>query len=174
MLDGTDNEVATIEKPRVVRPKATREEHAQRVRFAMLLLAENRSRAYIRGLFRKQFTISTKTVDRIITIATKKMVAEVTKPRAALVAQSFAYYSQIMQDSEASRKDRLRARELADRLLGLPAPSKVAHTTADGKDVHRAAVKDLSDDELRTLLKTHERIGSVSRTDDSGGREAAH
>jgi hypothetical protein len=152
--------------------KASREESRQRVRYTMVMLAEGRKKSEIKSFFRKNYGVGFRQVERYLRKAKDCMVQETGIPKNELIAQSYAFYMSVIQDPNATFKDKLKARERADVLLGLEAPYKIANTTADGKDRVKAAMDDMSDEELRTLVKVAERHKQLAVNGRSGGVSA--
>jgi hypothetical protein len=147
----------------------SREERRQRLRFVMMLLREGRTRGYIASFLKEQYGYKASQASRYVAVAKKQMVAELAQGREDLKAQSYAFYMSVLQDPDTPQRDKIRAREMADRLVGLQAPNKVAQTTADGEDVNSQAVKGLTNDELQVLIKARERLHNIAAGQGPGG-----
>jgi hypothetical protein len=141
-------------------------ETRRRVRFVMMLLAQGKSRAYIHEFFRNNYQLTVRTAERYIARARKKMVDDVDLPKEELRAISVACYANILDDETATNKDKISARTRMDRLLGLEAPIKVAHTDSLGNDPLREAARGMTDEEL---YKARERLAQIA----TGGGEGA-
>ena len=105
--------------PRKPARKPVQAEHAQRVASAMEMLLEGKSDGQVKRAVAERFGLSPRTVERYLRRAREKMVESTGKPADALRAEALAVYQTIIDDPEAENRDRIKARERIDKLLGL-------------------------------------------------------
>lgn len=89
-----------------------------------------------------------RTIERYLSRARERMVAESGKSKDELRQDSLNYYLAITRDPSADHRSKLIARERIDRLYGLEMPLKVAPTDPTGQKPYA----NLSDEELDTRI----------------------
>lgn len=104
--------------------KATREENRVRVRYVVLMLCEGRSKKYIQDLFAKLYGLKHRQTERYIQSARTAMSSEINVPTSELLARSYAFYMTVLQDGHAHWREKIKARQCADQLLGLTADQR--------------------------------------------------
>jgi hypothetical protein len=128
--------------------------HTQRIRTAKGLIERGLYDWEIKLLLSEKFECSKRTVERYIFKARALCRKDTGKDRESLRHDAIAFYKSVVSDMHVSPKDRLKAQERIDKLLGLEQPT-VIHQRVEGQVTHthetivEAARKD---DETRDLL----------------------
>jgi hypothetical protein len=127
------------------------------VRTVVDLKTKGKSDDVIVAVLARQFGMDRKTARRYIRLAVRSMVREIDRDARELKAISYATYMSLVADKDVMSRDRVRARENADKLLGIVAPAKHAETDAAGNDAEsveaiiRKRISELTDEELDTF-----------------------
>ena len=137
--------------------KPTNEEIQERVALCRMLLSQGRRDSYIRRAFRKKFSVHWRTTDGYLVRARAEMVSDLDRSKAELISESYETYLAIVSADDSTYGERTQAQKQIDRILGLHAPIKVAHTDADGND----PTYEDDEAELRSLVEKLERRSSV-------------
>jgi hypothetical protein len=101
------------------RKKPYKVEHQQRVDVVRVQLLEGKGDGEIKALVAEQFGISPRSVERYLRRAREQMLSETQKSREEWRADNLRKYLAIADDPETEPRDRIRALERVDRLLGL-------------------------------------------------------
>jgi hypothetical protein len=100
--------------------KSTAEEVCERVEFTRELLAAGRNFGEIKRQLRAKFgEIGHRQIARYVARAREKNLKVLGIPRPEAVADSYNFYLSVIADPKATDRDRLQARLLIDKLLGL-------------------------------------------------------
>lgn len=120
-------------------------------------LAQRLLKGDVKRLIRARFiqsnpgkTICPRTLESIITAARKRLVELTGRTREDRINDSMLFYESMVRNSGAPVRDRIRAQESIDRLLGLNAPLRHEVTGKDG-DPLQVDLAALTDAELSTL-----------------------
>jgi hypothetical protein len=98
----------------------TDDEVEERVEFARGLLARHNRKSTVKRLMREKFgEMDARTIERYLSRARRRMLADIGRGRDDLRAESKAMYSSIISDNSANHFARLKAQERIDKLLGL-------------------------------------------------------
>jgi len=135
------------------RPKrATREETRSRIALACEMLSLGYRNAEIHKVFREKFSIGRWRIDILLRTARDELVKETKFDREELIASSYSFYLNVAQNKRALTTDRLRARKLADDLLGLEAPKQTVETHIDGTTMMAELMKVCADAERPVIV----------------------
>lgn len=104
--------------------KATAEEIEERVEACEQMIALGRYNGEIKRAMAKQYGISPRTAESYIKKARTAMLNRRGETRDGLQADAMAFYQSIIRDENASNRDKIRARERIDKLLGLDEPQR--------------------------------------------------
>lgn len=137
--------------------KPTRDEMRVRITAAVEMLAVKGWKKFqIKAAFKKQWGCGPRTVERYLTKARAILRAEAGKSDEDHLSESYAFYKSVLANDKATLREKTKAQENLDKLLGLRKPFKVAQTDAAGNDI--------PDDELaerkRRVIAALERIKS--------------
>lgn len=127
--------MAKIPPPRNRKGKISAAEMNKRVELAAELLAKGYRKGKIKQVFREQFSVSFRSVERYLARARKRLRQASGMPPEDHISDSLAFYQSITRDANATESAKLRARENIDKLLGLRKPFKIATTDAAGNDL---------------------------------------
>lgn len=121
----------------------------ERIEFVQNCLSRYVLKSEIKKLVREKYgEISHQSIESYLSRAKQRILAGIQKTREECRAQSVAFYESVLMDPNATTMERLKARQRLDAVLGTNAPTKVAVTDTDGKDVSpdeaRARVSDLA------------------------------
>lgn len=129
---------ATDIATKAIRP--THKEHRERVAMCRALLGKCVHDGDIKRIVAAKYGISKRSVERYLRSAREQMVAETGQPREVLQAESVEFYRTICQKKEAEDRDKIKARERIDKVLGLEAPARLEHSGRDGGPLTLAAI----------------------------------
>jgi hypothetical protein len=101
--------------------KPTTEEIAERIELCRSMLLRRVPKSTIKKAFRQRFgqDVDHATIERYLTRAREAMLIDLTRGKQALRADSLAFYESILADPNAPYRDRVRAQERIDKLMGL-------------------------------------------------------
>lgn len=122
----------------------------QKQRLVRLMIDKRTPVGEIKRLFAKQFGTTPRAAERFITEAYAQIRSEVGRDPAEHKADSYQFWLKIVMSDKAPLKDRMRAQENLDRILGNHAPIKTANTDQAGRDISPAK----SFEELVTSLNS--------------------
>ena len=125
--------------PQKKRVRTTRETQALIVQLIQKMLGRGYHNSDIEPAITKKFEISHRSVERYITRARREMREEVENYLEHHRVDSFFFYRSVIENPKAVERDRIRARERIDKLLGL--------------DTQAPSEKDLSNYTLKELNK---------------------
>jgi hypothetical protein len=138
--------MAEPDKKPLKRP--TEEEEQEREDFAFELLSRCLHKSQIKKQFIARYEVTARTVEKYLSRARERMVAEARQGRDDLRAESLSFYYTILRSGEATPREKISARERIDRLFGLDMPIKIAPTSVDGEKSYR----ELTDEELNQRI----------------------
>jgi hypothetical protein len=101
--------------------KPSVEEVAERIELCRSMLLRRVPKATIKKAFRQRFgqDIDHGTIERYLTRAREAMLVDLTRGRQNHRAGSLAFYESVLADHNASLRDKVKAQERIDKLLGL-------------------------------------------------------
>lgn len=109
-------------------PKRAQSDYQNRIDFVRSLLTVRCVTSVIKAAVRKRFGVTDHaTVLRYMARAREQILADVGRGRELLRAESQAFYESVVADQLAVYKDKIKAQERIDKLLGLEAPTKLQH-----------------------------------------------
>jgi hypothetical protein len=103
----------------------TEAEIEDRVLMCRRLLSQGRYDGEVKKAVAAHYRCSPRTVERYLRRARDELVAESGKGRDELRAEGYGFYREVRGNANAETRDRLKAQERIDKLLGLEAPTKV-------------------------------------------------
>lgn len=130
--------------------KPTKAKQQQILQLVIKLLSSGRKAGEIKRAISEQYKLSPRTVEGYIRRAREEMRSETGKSIEDLRSESNYFYLSILSDPTASHRDKLKARELIDKLLGLPKPVMV-HNKNLNLEITPEDIQGMSDDELADL-----------------------
>lgn len=140
--------------------KATKAEHQARIEVCHKMIRMSYHKSHIKDFFRREYGLGSRQTERYIRLARDRMLQETSYSRDDLVAQSFCFYMDVLRSSDSTTAEKLQARKLADNLLGLPAPKKIAPTSPDGEMTYGAAAMA----ELMQLAESTDEVRIIDTT----------
>lgn len=114
---------------------ASQKDVAERVESAKVLVNGRLHHSQVRRALMKTYDVSRAQADRYIKRAKELIAAEVGRPAQSHREDAYSFYRGILTDKNASIRDKIKAQERLDKLLGLEMPVKVARTDSDGNDI---------------------------------------
>src|SRR5437762_3384351 len=101
--------------------KPTTDEKAERIELCRSMLLRRVPKSTIKKAFRQRFgaAIDHATIERYLARAREVMLTDLTRGRQLLRADRLALYESILADPKAARRDKIKAQERIDKLLGL-------------------------------------------------------
>lgn len=115
--------------------KPTREEHAERIDTCRLLLTARQPKHAIKRAMTERYGIGARTCERYLSRARAILLKELDGTPDGHKADAYLFYSSIISDKNESSRDRIKAQERIDKLLGLEGPIKFAQTDTQGNDI---------------------------------------
>lgn len=109
--------------------KSTNKEMEGRVTKVASLMCNGLLRTQIHELCKREWGVGWRMAERYMARAREMLKSEVSKERADLVAGAVGYYMGVIRTPGVETRDKLKARERLDALLGLDMPSKSEVTT---------------------------------------------
>ena len=114
-------------------PSGHTPENQRRVYRCVEILATTKHHHEAVAAIRNEFRVSRRQADRYLHSARILTVEALKKDKDQHVADAYATYKAIVADPNAENRDKIRAQEALDRLLGLSAPHKVAPVDPSGE-----------------------------------------
>ena len=100
--------------------KETREElRERRLSLAVDLLSSLHSKGEVVAQLKQEFQISARACERIITPAKARILANTEKELSEHINEAYGFYRRMIKDSTIDVRERIRAREALDKLLGI-------------------------------------------------------
>lgn len=99
----------------------------QRIELTHRLLASRARKGDIKKTLIARWGVSARTAENYLARARERILADSQQPREQHRANAIAFYESIIGDMQASTRDRIKAQERMDRLLGLEAPTRHVH-----------------------------------------------
>ena len=134
-------------KKGVPHKKLTNDQKKEADRRTLELLSIGTHKGEVKRIIEEEFGIKRRSVEPYLRRAREAMRAETGKAIEDLRSDSHHFYVSILSDPEATVRDKLKARELIDKLLGLPKPVMI-HNKNLNVDLDPKKISDMSDDEL--------------------------
>lgn len=107
--------------------KRTREQRAEAVDIALRLLKARQTTADIKAVLRRKYPgLGHRQAMTDIARARERQLAELGRPKVEHQADAYAFYDSVVKNSKEETRDRIKAQERIDKLLGLEAPQKLA------------------------------------------------
>lgn len=139
----------------------SKEQQIQLVRLIKKMLGMAKYTSEIKKAVQQKYGLSTRSVQRYITRARREMVKHTKSSIEDHVAEAYYFYRGILTDENSTQRDRLRARERIDKLLGLDSPTRT-HKKELHLDLTPAQIQAMSDEELE---KTYQLLCNEASTD---------
>ena len=124
--------------------RCTKAEHEKRERLVNDLLARGLRDSQIKRLCSVEWGVAPRSVENYICRARERLIEQLSGDKQRLRADAYAFYSGMIEDQSIPARERLRAREALDKLLGLAAPTKVALTDPTGENAADMSVKEVT------------------------------
>lgn len=105
--------------------KPTKDEGEQIQAYVITLLGRMKRPGEIKKDVANLFGLEPRSVERYLSRARKEMRTETGKDKAEHRTDALYFYRSILEDNEASHRDKIRARERIDKLLAIDLPSVV-------------------------------------------------
>lgn len=102
---------------------------------AIEMLTRGLKKHQIKAAFLKEYGTGARTVERYLQRARAVLRAESGKDTADHVSESYGFYRSVLNNANATVREKILAQECIDKLLGLRKPFKVAATDAAGNDI---------------------------------------
>src|SRR5438874_2027192 len=101
--------------------KPTTDEKAERIELCRSMLLRRVPKSTIKKAFRQRFghNIDHTTIERYLLRAREVMLTDLTRGRQLLRAEGLALYESILADPKAAHRDKVKAQERIDKLMGL-------------------------------------------------------
>jgi len=145
----------SAESPAATTPKRrhrmSKEQRALIVRLIKKLLCMGKYTSEVKTAIVREFHLSRRSVERYITSARREMVERLDISIAQHRAESFYFYRSVIESPRSTQRDRLRARERIDKLLG--ADSATRHKNEMEIDLSPADIRNMSDEELEATYQ---------------------
>lgn len=139
----------------------SKEQQLQLIRLIKKMLGMGKYASEIKKAVNQEYGLSTRSVERYITRARREMVKHTKVSLEDHVAEAYYFYRGILTDPESTQRERLRARERIDKLLGLDQPTRT-HKKELHLDLTPKQIQAMSDEELE---RTYELLCNESLTD---------
>lgn len=130
--------------------KPSKEEKAKQQQYVYELLQKGVLAGEVKRLVSSSSGCSPRTVEAYISRARAKMREESGRDDDEHRSDAFHFYNSILTDKDASHRDKIRARERIDKLLGLDKPV-IVHGKNVNVDITPEQLAEMSDDELASL-----------------------
>lgn len=116
--------------------KPTREELRERISLCVEMLSVKGWKKWqIKKAFREKYGSSARSVERYLAKARAILRSEYGKEDVDHSSESYAFYRGVIQSQTSTVREKLKAQENIDKLLGLRKPLKVANTDAAGNTI---------------------------------------
>ncbi|MFH1303592.1 MAG: hypothetical protein ABIK07_21260 [Planctomycetota bacterium] len=137
------------------RKRITREQQTQLVEAVIHLLSLGKHPSEIKRAINREYDLSRRSVERYITRARREMTDRVEAPVHQQRAESFFFYVSVVNDPKSHQRERLRARERIDKLLGLDLPVHLRNDELEfnltPKDIQNMTDEELSENYDRLM-----------------------
>lgn len=142
--------------------KISKEQQTQLVQLIKHLLSLGKHPTEIKRAVVREYDLASRSVERYITRARREMTKCFEVPIEQLRAEAIFFYISIINDTKSQQRERLRARERIDKLLGL---DKYVHSQYNISKITltREKLKSMTDEELE---ETHQRLLKECGLDD--------
>ena len=122
------------------------------LRLVKKMLGMGKYPSEIKQAVSQKFHLSRRSVERYMKRARREMVENLNIPVKEHRAEALYFYRSVVSDPNSSQRERLRARERIDKLLGLDIPAKI-QVEDEEFDLTPAQIQALSDEELEIIYK---------------------
>lgn len=151
--------------------RSTHKSFEERIEVARKLLSARMRHGDVKRYLKNTYGVATRQAETYIARARKLMREETGRPKDEHVADSYAFYCSVIADPNASHKDKLRAQELLDKLLGLPVPFRIAQTDSKGNDLTPDAAR-AEFDRIAAILRERARVAEAQPGHGQNGRSS--
>ncbi|QDU11626.1 hypothetical protein [Gimesia aquarii] len=135
------------------RTRISKEQQIQLVQLVKHLLSLGKHPLEIKRAVTLEFNLSTRSINRYIARARHEMVERLEVPIEQLRAESFFFYVSVINDAKSTQRERLRARERIDKLLGLDKPAQ-SRGSLWQLNLTPADIQNMSDEELEAAYQS--------------------
>ncbi len=135
------------------RTKISKEQQIQLVQLVKHLLSLGKHLSEIKRAVVREYDLSSRSVERYIIRARREMTQRLEVPVEQLRAEAFFFYVSIINDNNSSQRERLRARERIDKLLGLDKKHDSTSNKNNLPDLSIEELKKMSDEELEAAYR---------------------
>tara|TARA_R110002095_G_scaffold179899_1_gene157426 strand:+ start:1388 stop:1855 length:468 start_codon:yes stop_codon:yes gene_type:complete len=135
------------------RYRVSKEQQELVVRLIKKLLSMGKYTSLIKTVVSEKFQISRRSVERYIKRARREMIAHMEIPIEQHRAEAYYFYLSVIDSEKATCRDRLRARERIDKLVGAEAALRFNNDTRI--KITTEEIKNMTDEELEA---TYEKI----------------
>ena len=146
-------------------PRSTKKEYERRVQMVRKMLAARMTNGEIKRIASTQFGTSPRTVEEYIRRARALMLAEIGKSVEEHRSDAYALYCSIIANPNTPDRERIKAQERIDKLLGLESPVKFTQTDMTGKRTYHAAM-------MREMMEMAERYADSGQVITDGEIES--
>lgn len=108
----------------------------ERVELVRTLLCSRYPKYKIKRLLKERYDVCPRTVENYLARARRELVEATGQGKDEHVADAYAFYLSILENRETATRDKLKAQERMDKLLGLEMPQKFAATDTRGNDLN--------------------------------------
>tara|TARA_R110002111_G_scaffold262694_1_gene340245 strand:- start:196930 stop:197397 length:468 start_codon:yes stop_codon:yes gene_type:complete len=133
------------------RYRVSREQQELVVRLIKKLLSMGKYTSLIKTVVSEKFQISRRSVERYIKRARREMIAHMEIPIEQHRAEAYYFYLSVIESEKATCRDRLRARERIDKLVGAEAALRFNNDTRI--KITTEEIKNMTDEELQTTYQ---------------------
>lgn len=132
--------------------RINKEQQTQLVHTVIKLLSLKKYSSDIKRVIAQNYNLSPRSAERYISRARREMTKQLDVPIGQLRAESFYFYISIMDNPESTQRERLRARERLDKLMGLDKPVKTQSEIMQ-YDLTPEEVRSMSDEDLEAAYQ---------------------
>ena len=107
-------------------PRATHRERDTRISLVRKLISARMTNGEIKRAMATQFGLSPRTAEGYISRARAEIMEDLGRSREDHQADAYTFYCAVVGNREASNRDKIKAQERIDKLLGLESPAKIS------------------------------------------------
>lgn len=137
-------------KKGVPHKKLSIKKQAEAAQRTIELLSNGTPNGEVKRVISKEFGIKPRSVEPYIRRAREELRSVVGQSIEDLRAQSYRFYTSVLNDPEASHSDKIKAQQSIDKLLGLPKPIMI-HNKNTNLELTPEQIQEMTDDELADL-----------------------
>lgn len=134
-------------KKGVPHKKLTSDQKKEAEQRTIELLAKGTRTGEVKRIIEEEFGIKRRSVEPYLRRAREAMRAETGKSVEDLRAESYAFYQSILASPDVTAREKIKARERIDKLLGLDKPVMI-HNKNLNLDIEAEDIQGMTDDEL--------------------------